>query len=59
MSTIARLKKEMAELISRPPSNCSAGLVSDDNYYIWQATIIGPTESVYEGGIFNLKIEFY
>lgn len=58
MSTLARLKKEMEELINTPPCNCSAGLVSEDNFYIWQATIIGPVESFYEGGIFNLRIEF-
>ena len=48
MSTLARLKKEMEELINTPPCNCSAGLVSEDNFYIWQATIIGPVESFYE-----------
>ena len=58
MSTLARLKKEMKDLINNPPCNCSAGLVNDDNFYIWQATIMGPSESVYEGGLFNLKIEF-
>ena len=58
MSTLSRLKKEMDELLNNPPCNCSAGLVNQDNFYIWQATIFGPTESVYEGGIFNLKIEF-
>ena len=55
MSTLARLKKEMKDLINNPPCNCSAGLVNDDNFYIWQATIMGPSESVYEGGLFNLK----
>ena len=58
MSTLSRLKKEMNELLNNPPCNCSAGLVNDDNFYIWQATILGPTQSPYEGGIFNLKIEF-
>tara|TARA_Y100000816_G_scaffold64863_1_gene43073 strand:+ start:4550 stop:5008 length:459 start_codon:yes stop_codon:yes gene_type:complete len=58
MSTLSRLKKEMQELLKNPPSNCSAGLITDDDFYIWQATILGPSESVYEGGIFNLKIEF-
>ena len=58
MSTSSRLKKEMEELLRNPPCNCSAGLVNEDNYFIWQATIFGPSESVYESGIFNLKIEF-
>ena len=58
MSTLSRLKKEMDELLNNPPCNCSAGLVNEDNFYIWQATILGPSESIYEGGIFNLKIEF-
>ena len=58
MTTLLRLKKEMQELSTNPPCNCSAGLVNPDNFYIWRATILGPTGSVYEGGIFNLSIEF-
>ena len=57
MSTLSRLKKELEDLVNNPPCNCSAGLV-DNNFYIWQATIIGPIGSVYEGGIFHLNIEF-
>ena len=57
MSTVNRLKKELEELNSNPPTNCSAGVVEDDIYH-WQATILGPDGSPYEGGIFYLRIEF-
>ena len=56
MSTF-RLQKELDELVKNPPTNCSAGIVEDDIYH-WQATILGPTESPYEGGIFYLQIQF-
>tara|TARA_Y100001980_G_C14493820_1_gene270539 strand:+ start:199 stop:657 length:459 start_codon:yes stop_codon:yes gene_type:complete len=58
MTTLSRLKKELEDLINNPPCNCSAGLINDDNFYIWQAKILGPVGSVYEGGIFHLNIEF-
>jgi len=57
MSTIQRLKKELEELKINPPTNCSAGIV-DDDIYSWQATIMGPEGSPYEGGVFYLRIEF-
>lgn len=36
---------------------CSAGPKSD-NMYEWASTILGPTGSVYEGGVFFLDISF-
>lgn len=55
--TLRRIKKELEELNLTPPTNCSAGLISDD-IYKWQATIIGPEDSPYSGGIFALNIDF-
>ena len=56
MSSI-RLKKELEELIKSPPSNCSAGCVDNDIYH-WRATISGPENTPYMGGIFVLDIHF-
>lgn len=52
-----RLQKELEEIQTDPPSNCSAGPI-DDNIYEWEATIIGPSESPYSGGIFRLSLIF-
>ena len=58
MASVKRLRKEYEELIKNPPDNCSAGPKSEDNYYAWSAQIIGPADTPYAGGIFNLEINY-
>lgn len=57
MSSAIRIQKELSLLLKDPPDNCSAGPI-EDNMFHWEGTIIGPTETVYEGGVFNLDIQF-
>jgi ubiquitin-conjugating enzyme E2 D/E len=55
--SLKRLQKEVTEMQKDTPTNCSAGPNNND-LFNWEATISGPTETPYEGGIFKLKILF-
>lgn len=52
-----RLTNELKDIQQNPPANCSAGPISD-NIMKWRATLHGPEDTPYEGGIFDLKITF-
>ena len=53
-----RIAKELKDLESTDLGTCSAGPSNPDDLYHWDATIIGPSECPYAGGVFHLSITF-
>ncbi|XP_033249565.1 ubiquitin-conjugating enzyme E2 D3-like [Drosophila miranda] len=54
---VRRLRREMAKMTSDPTDGCTVELV-DDCIYDWKAVILGPLDTPYEGGHFELLLHF-
>ena len=55
---LRRIKKELEDFTKNPPPNFIAGPVNDNNLFVWDATLLGPTDSPFQGGKFILSIQF-
>ncbi|GIQ88516.1 hypothetical protein KIPB_010781 [Kipferlia bialata] len=52
-----RLQRDFLDLQRSPLPNCCAGPEGDDIYH-WVATVMGPEDSAYAGGVFFLDMVF-
>ncbi|XP_075514116.1 ubiquitin-conjugating enzyme E2 7-like isoform X3 [Primulina tabacum] len=52
------LQKQLKDLCKHPVDGFSAGLLDESNLFEWSVTIIGPPDTLYEGGFFNAIMSF-
>lgn len=53
-----RLLSDLKAIQQSPPDGVSASPLSDDNLFVWGASILGPPDTPWEGGVFQLRITF-
>ena len=58
MACKKRILQEIKELHGSESDHITAGPVCDSNIYEWTATLMGPEDSPFEGGVFLLSINF-
>ncbi|KAG0352564.1 Ubiquitin-conjugating enzyme E2 7 [Podila minutissima] len=52
------LQRQLKELNKHPVEGFSAGLVDDKNFFEWEILIMGPPDTLYEGGFFRAIMTF-
>ena len=60
LNAMKRLRQEFDDLRKNPIANIgvSIGLEDEDNIFDWKYTLMGPKDTPYSGGLFNLTIHF-
>ncbi|KAL4660589.1 ubiquitin-conjugating enzyme E2 G1 isoform X1 [Arapaima gigas] len=56
--SVLLLRRQLAELNKNPVEGFSAGLIDDNDLYRWEVLIIGPPDTLYEGGVFKAHLTF-
>ncbi|KAK6165807.1 ubiquitin-conjugating enzyme E2 G2 [Patella vulgata] len=57
-SALKRLMAEYKQLTLNPPEGIIAGPVNEENFFEWEALIMGPEGTWFEGGIFPARLTF-
>lgn len=52
------LARQLRDLNKKPVEGFSAGLTDESNLFEWDVFIVGPQDTLYEGGFFNAKLSF-
>ncbi|CAK4075650.1 unnamed protein product [Aphanomyces euteiches] len=52
------LRRQFTELSRNPPEGVSVGLGDDENLFNWEIMLVGPPDTLYEGGFFKARLEF-
>ena len=55
---LKRIEKELKKFNEEEPEGLTAGPPDDSDMFKWDASLTGPENSPFEGGTFNLSIEF-
>jgi len=57
MALTKRIAKELKDIQRDPPTGISAGPIGE-TIQKWEAVIMGPVDTPYEGGLFKLQLNF-
>lgn len=57
-AALRRLMAEYKYLNKDPPDGIAAGPINEENFFEWEAVILGPEGTPYEGGVFCAKLKF-
>ncbi|KND02364.1 ubiquitin-conjugating enzyme E2-18 kDa [Spizellomyces punctatus DAOM BR117] len=57
-TALKRLMTEYKELTTNPPEGITAGPITEDDFFTWEALIPGPDDTPYEGGVFSATLTF-
>lgn len=53
-----RLMLEYKALTEDPPEGIQAGPLNEDDFFNWEAVVMGPPGTPYEGGLFIARLQF-
>lgn len=52
------LRRQLRDLARQPVEGFSAGLVDEANIYEWEIVVMGPPDTLFEGGVFRARLSF-